>query len=747
MGLERAKCGGPIYAHHHGNVCGAPQRQMSVIFLRATPKLMCRATTWSLALPQLLVLGYLCLMAKEETVGTSTAARNVSPPRPDETSVSGTTRAVRSSGLGGKGPESPGEQGVDGGGADATLEDDAVKLANRELEARTADHLATVIAVLVEQRDVALRKLAGSEKAAEDERNELISEHDKFVAFLMEEQDAKLDLLQKELDEAQQALTRQRALVGSGAEVDVPEALREVRGLLETAYGELDEHKALVARVEEERDQALAAVDDVRVELYTQVEAARDEAIQLQSRLDDAHRELEEERDRARDTAIEASAELDEVRRELDERREEVTRLRERVDAITEEVKHSRPPPPLTSAELSAAREENQSLRKELIETKRALSRVRREYDALRSLRTRMAKKAALKPAPVIVPRAAQSATNAAAQSALGAEAGSERTAHVPEQMVPAEAAEPSESSSAVVEPSFSAVPSPVEDGAEASPSSTEASTEVSDPAAAENPSPVGALAGQEEFGAIDAVTEVTEMPMGFGAAGAEGPVPPAAAGPGVGPSGFNEPLPVATVVGPAANEPANEALPIASVVRPAPLGATPAVAARAPAPMSQPQTAVAPPQAAQSQARAVPMPFSNQSVAFAQPAAAPRPVAVGGWPPPVAPAIPYPQGPVGQPVMQQPVSAAPPLPSAHMPAASSELAPQPAAVPSLAEPSPAVEPGVKDRRTAVGLQPGPLASPADTVPDESAAVSPQSAPNVELPTGAPSNDDESSSS
>ncbi len=688
-------------------------------------------------------------MAKEETVGTSTAARNVSPPRPDERSVSGTTRAVRSSGLGAKGPQGSGEQGVDGGGADATLEDDAVKLANRELEARTADHLATVAAVLVEQRDVALRKLAGAEKTAEAERNELISEHDKFVAFLMEEQDGKLDLLQKELDEAQQALTRQRALVGSGSEVDVPEALREVRRLLETAYGELDEHKALVARVEEERDQALAAVDDVRVELYTQVEAARDEAIQLQSRLDDAHRELEEERDRARDAAIEASAELDEVRRELDERREEVTRLRERVDAITEEVKHSRPPPPLTSAELSAAREENQSLRKELIETKRALSRVRREYDALRSLRTRMAKKAALKPAPMIVPRAAPSATNATAQSALGAEAGSERTAHNSEQMVPSEAAEPSETSAAVVEPPSSAVPSPTEEGAEASSPSTEPSTEgsvASDPAAAENPSPAGTLAGEEEFGALDAVTEVTDMPMGFGAAGTEGPVASTAAGSGVGPGGFNEPLPVATVVGPTANEPANGALPVATVVRPAPLGATPAVAARAPALMSQPQTAVAPHQAAQSQSRAVPMPFPNQSAAFAQPAAAPRPVAVGGWPPPVAPVIPHPHGPVGQPVMQ-PVSAAPPLPGAHMPAASPELAPQPAEVPSPAEPSSAVEPGVKDRRTAVGLQPGPLASPADTVPDQSAAVSPQFAPNVELPTGAPSNDDESSSS
>ncbi len=268
--------------------------------------------------------------------------------------------------------------------------EEAVRTANHQLEARTKEHLEAVVLVLIEQRDEALRTLAVAMEGAEKERAELVLEHDKFVAFLMEEQDGKADSLQKELSAARQALARKDVLGASVSSSQVPSQLADIRRLLEAAYDELDEHKALVTRLEDERDQAVAAVDDVRVELYSEIEAARDEAIGLQGQLDEAHRELEDERDRARDAAIEANTELDEVRRELDDRRQEVIRLRQRVEQVAEEVKHSVPPPPQASQELLLAREENQNLRRELIETKRNLSRMTREYEALRSLRARM---------------------------------------------------------------------------------------------------------------------------------------------------------------------------------------------------------------------------------------------------------------------------------------------------------------------------------------------------------------------
>lgn len=270
----------------------------------------------------------------------------------------------------------------------------AIADANRDLEARTKQQLELAIAVLLEQRDEALTRAAQAVKAAEDERGALTVEHDRFVAFLMEEQDDRLDALQKELAEARKLLERRRALNGTGdteraAGASVPPQLADVRRLLEEAYTQLDAARAAAAQLEQERDHALAAADDVRVELYTQVEAARDEAITLQSQLDDASRQLEDARDHARDEAMELTVQLDDAKRELDERRSEVTRLRARLSEL-EQVENSRPPPPRVPEELVKVREENQALRKDLIDAKRALSRVTREYEILRSLRSRL---------------------------------------------------------------------------------------------------------------------------------------------------------------------------------------------------------------------------------------------------------------------------------------------------------------------------------------------------------------------
>ncbi len=333
-------------------------------------------------------------------------AREVGVPRPSslEGKTSGTTANERdTSGL----ATSQGQ--ASGASANSPLAvqvaaSDSIRKANRELTERTADQLALALVVLAEQRDAALTRLASSAHEAQRARDSLVAEHDQFVAYLMEEQDAKVEALEKQLVVAKQGLERQRALApaGNGSRVDDEEREADLRRLLQTAYEELGEANRVVAQLEQERDEALRAADDVRVELYSQLETTRDESIGLQAQLDEMHRQLEDARDRARDEAIELTAQVEVAQRELDERRAEVANLRQRLETLTEEVKHSQPPPPMVSDELSKARQETQTLRRELIESKRQLSRVTRDYEILRTLRAR-ATQAGAQSAPVEV--------------------------------------------------------------------------------------------------------------------------------------------------------------------------------------------------------------------------------------------------------------------------------------------------------------------------------------------------------
>jgi hypothetical protein len=285
----------------------------------------------------------------------------------------------------------------------------AIAEANQRLAARTAAHMNTVIAVVLEQRDQALAQLTVLSQERETERAVAATEHDRFVAYLVQEHTAKQSELERQLKATREAAERQRLMpapvipvpvlpvagapthdaqhLGApgnpGPQVDAAhsrEQINDLRRLLEGAYAELDALRALVPRLEEERDAALRDADDTRVQLYGDIETARDEAIALQTQLDDAYRQLEETRDQARDEAHGWSERLSETERELDERRGEVMRLRERMTAMTMEVQHSRPPPPPTADELTRSREEAQQLRKDLIDTKRQLSRVTREF-------------------------------------------------------------------------------------------------------------------------------------------------------------------------------------------------------------------------------------------------------------------------------------------------------------------------------------------------------------------------------
>ncbi|HXK19084.1 MAG TPA: hypothetical protein VNG33_14830, partial [Polyangiaceae bacterium] len=91
-----------------------------------------------------------------------------------------------------------------------TVADALIRAANQTLTARTADRLSLPIAVLIEQRDEALRQSAALREHARGERVALIAEQDQFITFLMSDHEAKLLKLGDELKSARETVARQR---------------------------------------------------------------------------------------------------------------------------------------------------------------------------------------------------------------------------------------------------------------------------------------------------------------------------------------------------------------------------------------------------------------------------------------------------------------------------------------------------------------------------------------------------------
>lgn len=274
------------------------------------------------------------------------------------------------------------ELGAEGGTLNA-----AIRAHNRELDARAGADLELPILVLTEQRDRALRALTTAEARAETERDRLVAEQDKFISYLMSEHEGRLAELQSELARTRLQLERLQGLSDAalGAEASPKDQVGNdetrqaaqveyLRRSLEAATQEIDETRADASRLQEERDEAIREMDDVRLELMNEIEAARDEAFQLETRLDEAGRLLEDARDQLRDEASRFNEDLGEVRRELDERNEEVRRLRARLASHVTETQTSHPPPPDPANELERARQENQQLRQQLIVAKRQLA-------------------------------------------------------------------------------------------------------------------------------------------------------------------------------------------------------------------------------------------------------------------------------------------------------------------------------------------------------------------------------------
>ncbi len=272
---------------------------------------------------------------------------------------------------------------------------------NQEFRLKTDELLSLPLGVLVEQRDSAIFALAETELALERQRAALQDEQDHFISSMMEDHQKELAALEQQLSQAKEAKERQAALTpvihtplatngDSALKKSLTQAEEHIKSLqdqLENAYREVDESRADAWRLQEERDEAVRTTDEIRNELLNDLDAARDESTKYQLALEEANRAIQDARDEAREETSRMLEEVETARRECDERRAEVVRLRERLENAQTDYRASQPPPPPQNDELELARTEAKVVRKQLIDTKRELSRVTRELELARAQR------------------------------------------------------------------------------------------------------------------------------------------------------------------------------------------------------------------------------------------------------------------------------------------------------------------------------------------------------------------------
>lgn len=186
-------------------------------------------------------------------------------------------------------------RGVEGPptGAQAKL----VSEANAELDARTAEHLAHPLQVLFAQRDRALVALA-EEQAKRRQLEADIQLRAAANAASTQNLLAEAAAAQKLEHEAELSRVRDE-LVTLQAQIDA-------------AQVEVDETRLEAIKLQEERDDAIRATDDVRLEMSGEMEAALRKTEDMQLQLDHVRRLWEDDQERS-------ATELDAVNERLTE--------------------------------------------------------------------------------------------------------------------------------------------------------------------------------------------------------------------------------------------------------------------------------------------------------------------------------------------------------------------------------------------------------------------------------------------
>ncbi len=276
---------------------------------------------------------------------------------------------------------------------------EAIRAKNREFQQKTEGQLALAVALLTEQRDQALRQLEHQITRVRLERESLIAEQDAFIVSLTEDHQRDLAKLEQQLAQARTALDRQAVLSAPPSSslrepsstdarlLEAAERIDQLASQLENAFRELDETLKENVRLQGERDDAVQATEELRIDLTHALDLARDEITRLELEAAETNRLLDDTRDRAREDQCRVLEELEAAKRELDERHEELRQLRDGGAEGKPPSTRIGLPLPTQASELERARGEAKIARKQLVEAKREVSRLTRELELARSPR------------------------------------------------------------------------------------------------------------------------------------------------------------------------------------------------------------------------------------------------------------------------------------------------------------------------------------------------------------------------
>jgi len=271
--------------------------------------------------------------------------------------------------------------------------DAAIRVANQELELRTQNGLELIVSALIEQRNAALRALAGERERASERIRQLEAQEDDFIGLLIADHERELEALRDKLLEGRvqrRPLTpilpvrltestdaAELSVVLRSAEQDIA----QLREQLVATQEELKETEADVARLRRERDASVqeatalrAQADDLAATLEMRERDAEQHGTELLERL----QELEES---TQLTLRRLGDELSETKRLLAERTTELSQLKASFEQLDEQV-HSLPPP---SRYLEHAQREAEQAARKLAEAKRELRQLSQELEALRA--------------------------------------------------------------------------------------------------------------------------------------------------------------------------------------------------------------------------------------------------------------------------------------------------------------------------------------------------------------------------
>ncbi len=205
----------------------------------------------------------------------------------------------------------------------AETPEEAITEANREFEDAVGRSLELPIEVLIQQRDQALTYQVESSQA--------LHKVSRALTTVREESARQNATLRRQLQLAWEELERLRQAAAQDDRAAPSAHAEELRAALAEAQREVEETRAEAARLQDERDEAIRETDDVRFELYSQVETARDETIELQAQVDELQRVLTDTRDEATTTVARLEAELEEARRQLQWQEVEMAQLKARL--------------------------------------------------------------------------------------------------------------------------------------------------------------------------------------------------------------------------------------------------------------------------------------------------------------------------------------------------------------------------------------------------------------------------------